>query len=174
MNLHFAWEWFWFLLFALIFVSKRAFFGITGPSPVANNLKQYVYRAGVPVTVRLFLDSLIFWVMFFPQLAQSALRYFGWEEWAGTIAAITAYSPVAALFGYVVDSFADFGIGTLAKRIPFLGELWPQMPGPLPQKAVVEAQIVQQTVTQLQLPQRIGFDAYLSTTTVVPKEKDSN
>jgi|ERR1700733_4412958 len=157
MNWHEIWLWLWFMLGMFTYWLKRAYYGINPPNPVATGYLNYVQRSWVPLLVRAFLESLIFWIMFTPGLADQVLGYFGWTSYASVVQLTTRNAPVAAVFGHTLDSITDFAVS----KIPFINGMLPQMPGPLPQQAIVQAEIVKQTtqVTQLQ-----------TTTTTVPPE----
>jgi hypothetical protein len=159
--MHLIWLWFWYTLGSFVYMFKRAFYSINPPNPVATGWADYVRRAGVPLLFRFVVESTIYWMCFSPFLLAAGLRYLGWERFAGTVAVITQFAPCALAFGLFADFASDWFIGTVVGKISFLNlkDWWPQMPEPLPQKAVVEAQIVEQKVTQLQ-----------TTTTVVPRE----
>lgn len=134
-TLHLFWLWLWFGIGAMAYVTKRAFYLITGPNPVANSVGQFVHRAGVPVGFRLLVDSGIYWALFTPQAVESLLQWFGWQESATVLADVTQYAVFALFFGLGIDPLVDWGIGTVVSKIPFLKDWWPQMPGPLPQQA---------------------------------------
>jgi hypothetical protein len=160
-NAHLIWLWFWYTLGALLYVYKRAFYSIRPPNPVATGWVDYARRSAAPLLFRFAVESTIYWMCFSPQLLAAGLHYLGWERFAGTVALITSLAPCAFAFGLLADFASDWFIGTVVSKITFLNlnSWWAQMPGPLPQVAVVEAQIVEQKVTQLQ-----------TKTTVVPKE----
>jgi hypothetical protein len=145
---HLIWMWFWFLLGMTSYWLKRAYYGINPPNPVATGYWNYIQRAGVPLGVRAFLESLIFWVMFTPGLADKALASLGWTSYGWAVGVVTQVAPAAAFFGHALDSMIDMAIS----KIPFVNTILPQMPGPLPQQAVVKAELVEQTtkVSQLQ------------------------
>lgn len=154
MNGHLIWLWFWYTFGALIYMGKRAFYSIKPPNPVAHSLGEYLNFnvAGMPLLFRFVAESAVYWLCFSPQLLTAALTYFGWEKAAGTVAVITQYAPAALLFGLFADFIADWFIGTVVTKISFLDikDWWPQMPGPMPQEAVVQAAIVETKVTSLQ------------------------
>jgi hypothetical protein len=99
--------------------------------------------------------------MFTPGIADKALGYLGWESYEWVVIVVTKVPPIAAFFGHTIDSIADMALS----KIPGINQILPQMPGPLPQPAIVEAQVVRQTteVTQLQ-----------TKTTVVPDARPTN
>lgn len=138
---------------------KRAYWGVYGPNPIGTSYGNFFVRCWAPLMVRAFLDSLFFWACFTPQLLSGALQYMGWSTFSWVIADITQFAVCAAAFGYLVDSGMDTVIAAVGHKIPFLAGLIPQLPPPLPQKAVVEAAIVETHVTQLE-----------TTTTTIPKE----
>ena len=105
-----SWLWFWFLFGSAIYMYKRAFYLINGPNPVANTWKQFVCVAGVPLLFRTVVDSMIYWAFFTPQIVQEALRYFGWQSFAGVIGVITKFAVCSLGFGLIVDSLVDCGI----------------------------------------------------------------
>jgi len=128
---HHLWLWLWFLVGALAYVVKRAFYLITGPNPVANNVPQFIKVAGIPIAFRLLVDSGIYWMLFAPEVTQAALKWFGWESAAGVLAVVTQYAVVALFFGLGIDPLTDWAIPTVVGRLPFLKDFWPQMPPPL-------------------------------------------
>jgi hypothetical protein len=152
---HTAWLWFWFYLGMITYWLKRSYYSINPPNPVATGYVNYVQRAWVPLLVRAFLESLIFWIMFTPGIADKVLAYFGWTSYGWAVSMITQVAPIAAVFGHTLDSVVDMAVS----KIPFVNTILPQMPGALPQQAVVQAELVEQKVTQLQ-----------TTTTVVGNE----
>jgi hypothetical protein len=145
---HELWLWLWFTIGMATFWLKRAYFGINPPNPIATSYTHWLQRSWAPLLVRAFIDGTAFWLLFTPGVTDKALAYFGWENYSWGVSMITQFAPVAAMFGYVVDSVVDFSV----TKIPFVKDIVPQMPGPLPQTAVVQAQLVTQTteVTQLQ------------------------
>jgi len=126
-NWHEGWLWLWFFVGCFFYWLKRAYYGINPPNPVATSYAHYVQRAGVPLSIRFFLDSLIFWMMFTPGLADKGLAYLGWQRalWAVTMA--TQLGPFAATFGFCVDGVVDIAIS----KIPVVKDILPQMPGPI-------------------------------------------
>jgi len=81
--------------------------------------------------VRAFIDSLFFWALFTPGFADKALAYFGWTNWSWAISMVTQFGVFAAAFGHLVDSAVDFFVS----KIPFIKDVLPQMPPPLPAPA---------------------------------------
>jgi hypothetical protein len=154
---HLVWVWLWYLIGMTSYMLKRAYYGINPPNPVATGYANYLQRAWVPLLIRGLLESLVFWLAFTPGLADKALTALGWTSYDWVINIATTVAPAAAILGHAMDSIADMAIS----KIPYIN-LLPQMPGPLPQPAIVQAQVVEQTthVTQLQ-----------TTTTVVPEGK---
>lgn len=140
MDKNLLWVWFWFVIGMLSYWLKRAYYLVTGPNPVANSYGQFIQRCWPPLLVRLLLESLIFWIMFTPGLADRALAYFGWTSYGWMVTVITSIAPVAAVFGHTVDSIADFAVS----KIPWVKDVLPQMPGPLPTKSPSDQQIQQQ------------------------------
>lgn len=161
MSGHLVWLWGWFFVGSFVYWIKRAYFLITGPNPIANDLTTFVQRAWMPLMFRFVADSGIYWATFSPVMLSAALHSFGWERFADSVDVVTQYGFFALFFGMGVDSAVDVGV----TKLPFIKDLWPQMPGPLPQKAVVKAQIVTQTtrVEQLQT----------TTTTTPPAPKET-
>lgn len=155
---HLLWLWAWFGIGVFMYWLKRAYFLVTGPNPVANNYSDFIRRCWIPLIVRAFLDSIMFWLCFTPQFLSGGLEYLGWSSMSGVIGTITKFAPCAALFGHTADSLLDFIISTVGSKIPFLTGVLPQMPHPLPQQAIVQAAIVQTKVTALE-----------TTTTTVPR-----
>lgn len=160
MNWHEAWIWMWFLLGMTTYWAKRAYYGIAPPNPVAHSYAQYVQRAWIPLLVRGFIESMIFWIMFTPGLADKALAYFGWTSYGWAVQAMTSVAPAGALMGHAFDSIMDMAVS----KIPLIRDILPQMPGALPQEAVVQSQLVETaTATKVTTLQQM--------TTVVPEAK---
>lgn len=131
MDKHELWLWLWFLMGMLIYWLKRAYYGINPPNPVATSYGNYIQRSWAPLLVRMFIDSLGFWLLFTPGVADKALSGMGWTNYAWVVMMITQFAPVAALFGFVVDSVVDFAV----TKIPYVKDILPQMPGVLPKPA---------------------------------------
>jgi hypothetical protein len=146
MNWHEVWVWAWFLLGMFTYWLKRAYYGINPPNPVATGYRNYVQRAWAPLLVRAFLESLIFWIMFTPGLADRGLAALGWNSYGWAIQVFTTIAPAAAVLGHAADSVMDMAVS----KIPFVKDILPQMPGALPQQAVVQAAIVETKVTALE------------------------
>lgn len=159
MDIHLLWLWLWFLLGMAVYWLKRAYFLVTGPNPIANNYSQFIDRCWIPLLVRAFIDSMVYWIMFTPHMASGILNYFGWTGYETSVELVTQVPPVAALFGLAIDSVVDFAV----TKIPYVKDFLPQMPPPLPQQAVVQAQMIEtsQKVTQL-----------ATTTTVIQAPKE--
>jgi hypothetical protein len=139
MNWHLAWLWFWFTFGSLVYMTKRAYYLIKGPNPVANNVGQFVEVAWVPLGFRFIADSALYWLCFTPQLLAAFLSYIHCDDCASVVSVITQYGVCALLFGMAVDPMVDWGIGTVLSKVPFLGDFWPQMPPPLPKTNVAGA-----------------------------------
>lgn len=133
---HELWLWVWFGVGTVMYWIKRAYYLISGPNPVANNVSQFVRRCWAPLLVRAFADSLMFWSLFTPGFADRALNYFGWTSFAWVVQMVTQFAVFAACFGYTVDSVMDFALS----KIPGVNQILPQMPGPLPPAAPAPAQ----------------------------------
>lgn len=125
---HLLWVWFWFIVGMASYWLKRAYYLVTGPNPVANTYTQFIQRCWIPLLVRGFLESLLFWILFTPGIADKALAYLGWTSYGWAISLITQVAPVAAIFGHALDSVADVAVS----KIPLLNTVLPQMPVPLP------------------------------------------
>lgn len=124
---HELWLWLWFFLGMATYWLKRAYYLVTGPNPVATTYKQFLERCWVPLAVRGFLESIVFWLLFTPGIADKALAYLGWDSYSWLPLLATQVPPIAALFGHASDSIADFAFS----KIPFIKDILPQMPGPL-------------------------------------------
>jgi hypothetical protein len=124
---HELWMWLWYFIGVLMYWLKRAYYGINPPNPVATGYVHYIERAWVPLLIRLFADSLLFWVLFTPALAAKGLEAIGWTNWAWGVAMITQFAPVSAMFGFFSDSVTDIAIS----KVPGIKDVLPQMPGPL-------------------------------------------
>jgi hypothetical protein len=150
MGWHLIWEWAWFFAGMIMFMLKRSYWGVFGPNPIGSSYGNYFKRCWVPLLVRAFWDSLIFWICFTPQLLVAFLTFLGWSSIAGIAGDVTKFAPIAAGFGYLVDSVLDTVAAVAAKHVIFLSGVLPPMPPPLPQPVVVEAAIVETKVTSLQ------------------------
>lgn len=139
---HLLWLWFWFFLGMGTYWLKRAFYLVTGPNPIANTYRQFLERCWIPLLVRAFLDSLVFWLLFTPGVVDKALTYLGWTDWSWAVTMITQFAPVAAVFGHTVDSVMDF----LVSKVPFINTVLPQMPGPIPAPVPAPASVANPVV----------------------------
>ena len=128
MTKHLLWLWLWYILGMASYWQKRGYYLITGPNPIANSWRQFWVRCWVPLTVRAFLDSLVFWSLFTPGFADKALAGLGWTRFAWAVQMITQFAVFAAVFGHTVDSILDFAVS----KTPFINGVLPQMPGPVP------------------------------------------
>jgi hypothetical protein len=138
-----VWVWLWFLLGMLSYWLKRAYYGISPPSPVATGYVNYIQRSWAPLLVQAFLESLLFWILFTPGLADRLLAAIGWTSYGWAIQTLTTVAPAAALIGHAVDSITDLAVS----KIPFIRDILPQMPGALPQPGTLTATITKQTTT---------------------------
>jgi len=121
------WLWGWFATGMLLYWLKRAYYLVTGPNPIATTYVQFVQRCWIPLLIRAFLDSLVFWALFTPGFADKALKYIGWENVSWMVMMVTQFAVFAAVFGHTVDSIMDFAVS----KIPFIRDQIPQMPPPL-------------------------------------------
>jgi len=128
---HLLWLWLWFFLGMGTYWLKRAYYLVTGPNPVANTYTQFIQRCWIPLLVRAFLDSMVYWILFTPKMAGAVLAYFGWSSYEWAVNLITQIAPLAAIFGHTIDSVIDFAVS----KVPWIKDALPQMPGPLPQQA---------------------------------------
>lgn len=138
---HELWLWLWFILGMSIYWLKRAYYGINPPNPIATGYGHWIQRCFVPLLVRAFIDSIAFWLLFTPGITDKALAFLGWENYSWGVSMITQFAPVSWMFGFVVDSVVDFAV----TKIPFVRDVIPQMPGALPQPAIIQSAIVEQT-----------------------------
>jgi hypothetical protein len=127
MNKHEIWLWAWYVVGSLMFWLKRAYFMVSPPNPVALNYRHFIERAWAPLLVRFFADSLVFWALFTPGFADSALAYFGWARASEALSMVTKYAVFSAAFGFMVDSILDVALS----KTPIIKDTLPQMPGPL-------------------------------------------
>jgi hypothetical protein len=160
LNSHITSLWFWYILGSSLYMLKRGWYLVKGPNPVANNFIQFIQVAGVALLFRFGVESAIYWACFTPQLLASGLSYLGWDKFSTTVAVITQFGPCAFGFGLCADVLCDWGIGTVVSKLPLFKDWWPQMPPPLPQVAVVQAEVVETKRTALE-----------TTTTVVQKKE---
>ena len=129
--IHETWLWMWFLIGMLAYWLKRAYYGINPPNPIANGYLHWVQRSWAPLLIRAFIDSMAFWILFTPGVTDKALAAMGWTGYSWMISMITQFAVVSALFGYVADSVVDFSV----TKVPFVKDVLPQMPGPLPKSS---------------------------------------
>ena len=127
MNKHLLWLWLWYFVGAFTYWLKRAYYLVTGPNPVANTYGQFVKRCWIPLLVRLFLDSMVYWIFFIPGMADKAFAAIGWTTYSWATNLVTQFAPFSAIFGHAIDSVMDFAVG----KIPGIKDILPQMPGPL-------------------------------------------
>jgi hypothetical protein len=146
MNWHLAWLWLWFVIGELTYMSMRAHFMVRGPRPVATGYIDFLKRAWGPLLFRFGAENALFGMLLNPQIAPAALHALGWESLASTVELLIQFAPVTYMMGLCGDVASDFAV----VKLPFVKDIWPQMPPPLPQPAVVQAQLVEQKVTQLQ------------------------
>lgn len=128
---HFVWLWFWFLVGMGIYMLKRAYYLVTGPNPVANTYGQFIERCWIPLLVRAVVDSGLYWLAFYPDLFNGALKYLGIDFQLHS--AIPEFGVVSLFAGLFVDSLVDFAV----TRLPYVKDWLPQMPAPLPKAASV-------------------------------------
>lgn len=127
LNNHLVWLWLWFIVGMTFYWLKRAYYLVTGPNPVANNYAEFIRRCWIPLIVRAFIDSMVYWVLFTPHMASEVLQYFGWGGYEQSVELVTQVAPFAAFFGLAIDSVVDFAV----TKIPFIKDWLPQMPPPL-------------------------------------------
>jgi len=137
---HLVWLWFWFFMGMGTYWSKRAYFLVTGPNPIANSYAQFWQRCWVPLLIRAISDSVLFWICFTPALLTQGLSYLGWSSFSGVVGLVTQFAPVAFLAGTAFDSVVDIAIS----KVPFLNGWLPQMPDPLPSKVPTNQQVQDQ------------------------------
>jgi hypothetical protein len=125
-NWHLLWLWLWFGAGMFAYWLKRAYYLVTGPNPIANSYHQFLQRCWIPLIVRAFLDSLVFWALFTPGFADKALDILGWSTFSWVVSMVTQFAVFAAVFGHSVDSVMDFAVS----KIPWIKDQVPQMPGP--------------------------------------------
>lgn len=142
---HEVWLWFWFFVGALFYWLKRAYYGINPPNPVATSYTHYIQRAGVPLAIRFFADSVIFWMLFTPGVADKGLSALGWEKLAWGVSMVTQFAVFSTTFGFFVDGIADIAIS----KIPWIKDVLPQMPGPMGANVNVTDQRVAQAKQQV-------------------------
>lgn len=128
MSKHLLWVWIWFLIGMMSYWLKRAYYLVTGPNPIANTYTQFVQRCWIPLGVRGLLESLLFWILFTPGLADKALESIGWASYGWAVQIVTTIAPAAAILGHTMDSIMDMAVS----KIPLVNTVLPQMPGPLP------------------------------------------
>jgi hypothetical protein len=126
--MHLVWLWLWFFVGAFTYWLKRAYYLVTGPNPIAETYKEFVVKCWIPLVVRFFLDSCVFWALFTPGFADKALSALGWTSFSWVVQMVTQFAVFAAVFGHTVDSVLDFAVS----KIPWIKDVLPQMPAPLP------------------------------------------
>jgi hypothetical protein len=126
------WLWAWFIIGELVYILKRAYYLVTGPSPVANNYTQFLQRCWPPLLVRGMAGAGVYWLTFYPEILSQAISLTGlnWQLHSP----IPHYAVVAFFFGMGMDSILDFGLS----KIPYLKDWLPQMPPPLPKAQIAD------------------------------------
>lgn len=128
------------------YIAMRAHFMVKGPRPVATSYLGFLKVAWGPLIFRIGAENALFWTAQNPYLAESLLKAMGWEFLAFYCTLLRFY-PIAYGAGLCGDVIMDFAV----VKVPYLKDVWPQMPPPLPQPAVVQAQLVEQTTRTTQL-----------------------
>jgi hypothetical protein len=129
------WLWFWFSIGMGVYMLKRAYYLVTGPNPIANSYSQFIHRCWIPLLIRTAVDAGIYWLTFYPDLLNYVIKEF--TPWSAQLhSPIPQYAVVALFFGMGIDSIVDFAVS----KIPWLNNLLPQMPGPLPTSSPTDAQ----------------------------------
>src|ERR1700684_2362663 len=123
MNWHLVFLWTWFFVGMFAYMTKRGYYLITGPNPVANNFDQFVQRCWAPLLVRLILDSGVYWATFTPQVLVGGLNLLGWSRFAAAVGSVTQFGFFALFFGFGVDSILDFAM----TKVPWIKDVLPQM-----------------------------------------------
>jgi len=126
MNKHQIWLWLWFSIGMALYMLKRAYYLVTGPNPVASTYVDFFRVAWIPLLVRTAVDAGIYWMTFYPDLLNGAIKLTGWDYQLHS--PMPQYAVVALFFGLGVDSAVDF----LVTKIPYLKDFLPQMPPPMP------------------------------------------
>ena len=88
-------------------------------------------RAELPLLVRAVVDSGLYWLAFYPDLFNGALKYLGMDFQLHS--AIPEFGVVSLFAGLFVDSLVDFAV----TKLPYVKDWLPQMPAPLPKAASV-------------------------------------
>ena len=127
MDWHLLSLWFWFFVGAFMYWLKRAYYMVSPPNPVANSYAHFVQRAWVPLLVRFFADSVVFWALFTPGFAERTLSFLGWSTMAWVVTMVTQFAVFATVFGFNVDAILDVAL----TKIPLIKDILPQMPGPM-------------------------------------------
>lgn len=105
---------------------KRAYYLVTGPNPVANTYTEFIQKCWIPLLVRAVADSGIYWLTFYPDLFNAAIKGVGFTFQLHS--PIPEFGVVALFAGLFVDSVIDFAV----TKIPYVKDWLPQMPPPLP------------------------------------------
>ena len=134
---HQLWLWAWFILGTLTYMLQRAYFlrSPRNPRRIANSYAELLQVAGVPMFTRFVFDCAIYWMFLTPTLAVKIFTTIHFDKWAWAISVIGEFGAMALFSGLVVDVVLDFGISTVANKIPFVKDIVPQMPPPLDPKA---------------------------------------
>lgn len=125
MNWHLLWLWLWFTVGIAVYMLKRAYYLVTGPNPVANSYTEFIGKCWIPLLVRGVVDAGIYWLTFYPDLFNAAIKSTGWNFQLHS--PFPEYAVVALFFGLAVDSIVDFAV----TKIPYVRDWLPQMPPPL-------------------------------------------
>lgn len=131
---HIWWLWLWFIVGMFTYMLKRAYYLVTGPSPVANNYTQFIERCWIPLFIRGVIDSGMFWLGFYPAMLNPLLSHVGISfHLVSSVALMPA--PICLFVGIGMDSAVDFAVS----KSPILKDILPQMPPPLPTHGELES-----------------------------------
>lgn len=122
MNWHMFWLWMWFVIGIGTYMLKRAYYLVTGPNPVANTYSQFLHKCWIPLLVRGMIDSGVYWLTFYPDMFDWAIKLTGLNYQMHS--AVPQYAVVSFFVGLSVDSIVDFAV----TKIPYAKDFLPQMP----------------------------------------------
>lgn len=109
----------------LTYMLKRAYYLVTGPNPVANSYTQFIRVAWIPLFIRSVVNAGIYWLTFYPDLLDGAVKLLGLNYQFHS--PMPQYAVVALFFGLGIDAILDIVI----TKIPYLKDWLPQMPPPM-------------------------------------------
>lgn len=118
MTTHLLWLWLWFAVGEMMYVLKRAYFMVKGPSPTVTSYGTFFADFWPALIVRGMAGATIYWLTFYPDLIA---KIASWVGLTSPIPQLPQIGVVALLAGLSADAVLDM----LIAKIPFLGSWLP-------------------------------------------------